>query len=274
VGLPSSEPPYAWWADFDKSGVVDYGDLSFLVANFGKSRAGGQAITFPTNFPTAWARAPQAGPGDALRGDAALDQASAGAALLTPEVNGDGRVTPLDALILINAIHVRSASSQSNVASPLNLQPPYLDPNLDGYLTAADVLTVINYLNGTGSSLAGESEPPEPTDRTASGLAEVAPAVRLKGAAGSSESGEASARVGTSSVGDWQQAKNDPSPPPSPRSTGARELSLRSDAGGDAAADAPQDPLFAGLLRELAPLEDVLSELARDIASARCRRGA
>jgi hypothetical protein len=151
VGLPSTEPPYAWWADFDKSGLVDFGDLSFLAANFGKGRAGGQALGFPTNFPTAWARAPQAGPGEALQG---------GAAVPTPDVNGDGRVTPLDALILINALHERSARGQSNAVNTLDLQPPYLDPNLDGYLTAADVLTVINYVNGTGRSLAGEGEPP------------------------------------------------------------------------------------------------------------------
>jgi hypothetical protein len=58
VAQPGSEPPYVWWADFDKTGSVDYGDLSFLAPNFGKSRSAVQAghatLVFPPNFPDAW----------------------------------------------------------------------------------------------------------------------------------------------------------------------------------------------------------------------------
>ncbi len=68
VGDAGSEPPYAWWADYDKTNLVDFGDLSFFAPNFGMSRAAGQAIVFPPNFPAAWAGAPLAG-GDKAFGD-------------------------------------------------------------------------------------------------------------------------------------------------------------------------------------------------------------
>jgi hypothetical protein len=58
VGAPDSEPPYAWWADFDRSGRVDFGDLAFFAPNFNKNRtavqSGTQTLVFPSNFPAAW----------------------------------------------------------------------------------------------------------------------------------------------------------------------------------------------------------------------------
>jgi hypothetical protein len=58
LAAPDAEPPHVWWADFDKTGLVDFGDLSFFAPNFGKSRsaaqAGTQTLVFPTNFPDAW----------------------------------------------------------------------------------------------------------------------------------------------------------------------------------------------------------------------------
>jgi alkaline phosphatase len=156
VGLPSSEPPYAWWADFDKSGLVDFGDLSFLAANFGKGRAAGQPIGFPPSFPNGWASASEPRQGDTLGGDRAV------VVLADPrlpcDVNGDGRVAPLDALILVNALNLLTAWGLPSVAPSSGAQPPYLDPTGDGHLTPADVLQVINYLNGAECSLDGEGE--------------------------------------------------------------------------------------------------------------------
>jgi hypothetical protein len=248
VGLPSSEPPYAWWADFDKSGLVDFGDLSFLAANFGKGRASGQAIGFPTNFPTAWARAPQAAPGDSLQRD--------GAALPTPEVNGDGRVTPLDALILINAIHERSARGQANAVNTPDLQPPYLDPNLDGYLTPADVLAVINYLNGIGGSLGGEGEP-------SGGLSLAAPA-------NADHLARTMARPAPSNVifaADVPAGKGEGARPSFAAGSSAR-------AGRIPTARTPSQPwdrteVMEALDPALAALDGVLSDIAVDVAFAR-----
>jgi hypothetical protein len=54
----AAEPPYVWWADFDKSARVDFGDLAFFAPNFNKSRtavqAGAQTLIFPSNFPEPW----------------------------------------------------------------------------------------------------------------------------------------------------------------------------------------------------------------------------
>ena len=54
----TTEPPYVWWADFDKSGRVDFGDLAFFAPNFNKSRtavqSGAQTLIFPPGFPDAW----------------------------------------------------------------------------------------------------------------------------------------------------------------------------------------------------------------------------
>ena len=39
LGRPSAaaEPPYTWWADFDGSGAVDFGDFGYFVTAFGKA---------------------------------------------------------------------------------------------------------------------------------------------------------------------------------------------------------------------------------------------
>lgn len=67
------------------------------------------------------------------------------------DVNGDGEVTPLDALVIINVI------SQHGGPGPISGFPSptkYYDVNGDGFITALDALLIINYLNrhttGTG----------------------------------------------------------------------------------------------------------------------------
>lgn len=70
------------------------------------------------------------------------------------DVNGDGDVTALDALVLINYINAHNG----DVSLPADeLPPPYLDVDGNGLVTAADVLAVINQLNtaATSSSSAG-----------------------------------------------------------------------------------------------------------------------
>ena len=60
------------------------------------------------------------------------------------DVDGDGIVSPIDALIDINALN-------SNMGGPLPLPanpPPYYDVDGDGQLTPSDVIAIINYLNG------------------------------------------------------------------------------------------------------------------------------
>lgn len=63
------------------------------------------------------------------------------------DVNGDGFVSPIDALLVIN--HLNGAADD-----PLN-GPPYLDPSADQVVSPLDALMVINWLNSSG---AGEGE--------------------------------------------------------------------------------------------------------------------
>ena len=74
------------------------------------------------------------------------------------DVNNDGAISAVDALVLINAINRGDFPAQSPLPSPPNRPvPPYLDTNGDGYLTSGDVLLVINYLNALKSG-GGEGE--------------------------------------------------------------------------------------------------------------------
>jgi hypothetical protein len=60
------------------------------------------------------------------------------------DVNGQGDVTPLDVLIIINYIN---SHPSLELPAPPAAPPPYYDVNDDGNVTALDVLLVINYIN-------------------------------------------------------------------------------------------------------------------------------
>ncbi len=72
-------------------------------------------------------------------------------ALLPGDTNGDGRITPLDVLLIINDLN---AFGSRQVARPPIREGVFLDVNHDGVITPLDALLIINYLN-TGSA-AGE----------------------------------------------------------------------------------------------------------------------
>lgn len=91
------------------------------------------------------------------------------------DVNNDGFVSGLDALILINRIN---AAGTPSVALPIPVttsQPPYYDPNGDNALSALDVLQVINEINRRIAVSRGSGPPaPSPVPLTTSQLV-VAP---------------------------------------------------------------------------------------------------
>ncbi|MGE0758627.1 MAG: GEVED domain-containing protein [Pirellulaceae bacterium] len=68
------------------------------------------------------------------------------------DVDNSGHVVPLDALIIINELNRNGPHALPN--PPTSPVPPYLDANGDTFVTALDVLAVVNYLN----SVAGEGE--------------------------------------------------------------------------------------------------------------------
>jgi VCBS repeat-containing protein len=73
---------------------------------------------------------------------------------LNADVNNDGFVTPIDALILINDINRNGVRTLSPTAFT---PPPFLDVNADGQVTPFDILLVINVLNRPSGSGEGES---------------------------------------------------------------------------------------------------------------------
>lgn len=63
------------------------------------------------------------------------------------DVNGDGFVSPIDALQLINEINDNGSYQLPIPFVPPNVPPPYLDVDGDGFIAPLDVLQVINHLN-------------------------------------------------------------------------------------------------------------------------------
>lgn len=67
--------------------------------------------------------------------------------LQAEDVNGDGFVTPLDALIVINRLNA-SGPSDLPILPPSQVNPPpYWDVDGDDAVTASDVLAVVNWIN-------------------------------------------------------------------------------------------------------------------------------
>jgi len=74
------------------------------------------------------------------------------------DVNGDGVVQPLDALVIINDINARQSRALPIPPVPPSVPPPYLDVSGNGAIGPQDVLIVINYLNSVVMAGAGEGE--------------------------------------------------------------------------------------------------------------------
>lgn len=73
------------------------------------------------------------------------------------DVNDDAAVTPLDALLIINALN-RGEAGGLPTSRPRPLPAPFLDVSRDGGLRPLDALLVINYLNrGDGEGEAGDT---------------------------------------------------------------------------------------------------------------------
>lgn len=78
------------------------------------------------------------------------------------DVNNNGTVEPLDALLLINSINDDGSRMLPVPPVAPDLPPPYLDPSGDNHLSAIDALMVIDAINGRVAS----ASVPEPTTRT------------------------------------------------------------------------------------------------------------
>jgi hypothetical protein len=92
--------------------------------------------------------------------------------ILRYDVNNDGAVSPIDALLLINYINSQ-ASPPPALPQPRPVGDPFYDVNGDGVASAQDVLFVINEINRLNSPTGGEGE---------GVLASAEPAIEFKAA--------------------------------------------------------------------------------------------
>ncbi|MFN5948054.1 MAG: dockerin type I domain-containing protein, partial [Pirellulaceae bacterium] len=76
-------------------------------------------------------------------------------AVLPPDVDESGAVTPRDALLVINLLN---GYGSINLAQTELTNLPMIDVNGDLMMTPLDALLVINYLNANGSGGQGEGE--------------------------------------------------------------------------------------------------------------------
>jgi hypothetical protein len=70
------------------------------------------------------------------------------------DVNADGFITPIDALLVINFLNSQGSRSVVGLPAP----PPYRDVSGDNFISPIDALLVINYLNLRGRTGGGEGE--------------------------------------------------------------------------------------------------------------------
>ncbi len=74
------------------------------------------------------------------------------------DVNDDGFVTAIDALIVINDLNFNGARTLPNPPLPPNAPPPYYDTSGDNEIAAIDALLVINHINDEIGGGEGEGE--------------------------------------------------------------------------------------------------------------------
>ncbi len=65
------------------------------------------------------------------------------------DVNADGDITPLDALLVLNELN-KQGTYQVEMPTSEHVPPPYFDVTGDGFVSPADALGPINCLNGYG----------------------------------------------------------------------------------------------------------------------------
>ena len=68
----AAEPPFSWWADFDKSMHVDFADFGYFAPNFARGKSDG-AVVVPPNYPEAWLSGPPVPPAPAAPASIVID---------------------------------------------------------------------------------------------------------------------------------------------------------------------------------------------------------
>ncbi len=134
---------------------------------------------------------------------------------LAEDVNADGHVTGLDALLIINELN-RIGPQEMTRQLASKTAAPYLDVNGDGYMTGVDALWVINYLNAQSRAAAESAGGSSTPLRMASNVADDP-----ESAAASSPMTSDAAGIGAAMAIDAAAASTDASAADSQRSNAA-----------------------------------------------------
>jgi VCBS repeat-containing protein len=172
------------------------------------------------------------------------------------DVNGDGFLSPIDALILINFINSQGAGT----LPPGLSTPPFLDPSGDNATTPLDVIQVINALNAQASS-GGEGEA---DGQSSAGSGQWA----VGSGQWAADSGQDSLVTGhwTPAPGNWSED--------SERSDELVEDAYRVGSAEPAVSDDDLDSVYGDLHPDLWDLEDALSDIAAELGDAAQRSAA
>ncbi|MBI2823592.1 MAG: pre-peptidase C-terminal domain-containing protein [Planctomycetia bacterium] len=118
------------------------------------------------------------------------------------DVNADGVITAMDALLIISELNNQGAHDLAAVSNGTRLAPPYLDSSGDGFVTPIDALMLISYLNHAAQTsepqAAAESVESGATDADASAggaAALLAPATTTAAAAPASDTSPIAAGI-------------------------------------------------------------------------------
>jgi hypothetical protein len=81
------------------------------------------------------------------------------------DVNGDGQVAPIDALLIINELNVPAYRDPTSglLPTPPAIIPAYFDVDGDGFVAPSDAILVINYLNSIPAAAEAAAAEGEPT---------------------------------------------------------------------------------------------------------------
>jgi hypothetical protein len=185
------------------------------------------------------------------------------------DVNADGVVTPLDALILVNAINAHQDIPTLPVTA--HSRPLYYDVtdgpegDGDGHITVLDVLIVVNFLNrhSTGSAEGEAAIPPAVVVPLPGAPALPTGVLPFSAAAEQSLTPTATPTSASSLAGTADLQAADPAQVPAAISASAADSAL---------AEGPFHPAsesdLSAIDARLAPLDDILSSLASDVDGA------
>jgi hypothetical protein len=79
------------------------------------------------------------------------------------DVNADGKLSPVDALLVINSLNILGARSVVDAPVPNASNLAFMDVNGDNVVNSLDALLVIARMNSSSAGVQGEGEPIAPT---------------------------------------------------------------------------------------------------------------